>query len=496
MNLNKDGGRSGGRVELLDVPIPQEAALDREIGLRGTLRDFVEIAWPIVEPGTEFVNSWHIGLMCEHWQAWYEGEIDRLVINIPPGCSKSILACVFLPTWVWIRNPGYRWAFASFDIDLTTRDAGKSMDLMHDEWFQTRWGDLVKIPKDPPVRNIPTNKGGWRFATSLPDGKITGRHPDASIIDDPTKPNDTSKLSLQKAIDWEKNTLGSRGRDLKNVKRAAIMQRVHEMDLSAYLVEEQGYTHLRLPMRYEESSPCTTTIGKDPRTKNGELLCPDRFDEDTFSRMERDMGAQVIAAQYQQRPVAEGGGIFQLAWFQYYKDLPKRFDQMLMSWDCAFKGDESSDPVVGQVWGRKGDNYYLVDQVRGRMTFTETLEAIRRQANRFPNAVEKLIEDKANGSAVIDTLGKEMSRIVPVKPEGGKESRAHAISHLLEKGHVFFPEGVRWLPELVQELTVFPNGRNDDQVDSMTQALLYMHKERSKLAMAMAKLRDQGFFKR
>lgn len=479
----------------MEGELPEEALIDREIGLRGTLLDFVQLAWPIVEPGTEFVNSWHIGLMCEHWQAWYEGELDRLVINIPPGCSKSILACVFLPTWIWIRNPGYRMVFASFDIDLTMRDAKSAMRLIQDPWFQKRWGDVFAIPKDPPIRDINTDKGGWRKATSLPDGKLTGFHPDMTLIDDPSKPADANKHALERVIDWYSNTLGSRGRDQKHVKRAVIMQRVHEMDLSGYLVEEKGYTHLRLPMRYEESSPCSTSVGKDPRTKNGELLCPERFDEETYQRMEKDMGVLTAATQYQQRPVAEGGGIFKEDWFRYYKQLPSRFDQMLMSWDCAFKGDSSSDPVVGQVWGRSGDNYYLVDQVRGNMSFTETLAGIRRQASQYKHVVEKLIEDKANGSAVIDTLSKELSRIIPVKPEGGKESRANAITHLFEKGQVYFPEGARWLPELIHELTTFPRGRHDDQVDAMSQALLYMHENRSKLKKAMDMLRTQGILR-
>lgn len=479
----------------LDRPVPEEALIERELGLRGSLLDFVEMSWDIVDPGSPFVNSWHIGLICEHLQAVYEKQIQHLLINVPPGCSKSRLTCVYAPTWNWLARPANSWLFASYDIDLTTRDAKHSLGLMRSDWFQQRWGDVVTVPGDPPIRDITNNRGGWRKATSLPYGKLTGNHPDGATVDDPQKANDLSKHSMKEIESWYGGALGSRGRDLNTASRIVIMQRIHEMDLSG-LCADRGYVHLRLPMRYEEGSPCVTSIGKDPRTKNGELLCPERFEEKTVDYLEHvDLGPSAFAAQYQQRPVPEEGGIFKESWFKFYSEMPKTFDQMILSWDCAFKGEDSSDPVVGQVWGRKGQEFWLVDQVRGHMTFTETLEGIRRQAKKWPRAIEKLVEDKANGSAVIDTLNKEMTRLVSVRPEGGKESRAHAISHLIESGKVHFPQGAPWLGEFLHELSMFPAGRNDDQVDAMTQALNYMFREMNKLRQAMAKLREQGILR-
>jgi len=148
----------------------------------------------------------------------------------------------------------------------------------------------------------------------------------------------------------------------------------------------------------------------------------------------------------------------------------------VQSWDCAFKDLRTSDYVVGQVWARRGGDYFLLDRIKDRLDFTATLHAIRQMSAAHPGALTKLIEDKANGSAVISVLRKELSGIIPVNPEGGKEARAGAIAPLVEAGNVWLPDPTiaPWVGDFVEECAAFPNGAHDDQVDAMSQALFRM----------------------
>jgi predicted phage terminase large subunit-like protein len=188
-------------------------------------------------------------------------------------------------------------------------------------------------------------------------------------------------------------------------------------------------------------------------------------------------------ALYQQRPGPLSGGIFKREDWQFYKEPPSSFSEMIQSWDCAFKDTRSSDFVVGQVWGVSGAGRYLLDQVRGQMSFTRTLEAIRQTSAKYPETHRKLVEDKANGTAVIDTLKSEIPGLVAVQPEGGKEARAHAISAFVEAHNVYLPAEALWVSNFIEEHAAFPNGAHDDQVDALTQALNYIRGRSVRLAL-------------
>lgn len=344
--------------------------------------------------------------------------------------------------------------------------------------------------------NFENLKKGFRFSTSL-EGKNMGRHYDYKLIDDPIKPQDISKVTLDKAIGWAQSTLVSRvlpGATPTDV-TVCIMQRLHERDLAGYFIE-QGYEALILPMRFEETSPCKTRIFTDPRTQRGELLWPQGKSEEAVVELEKNMGARVISAQLQQKPVPDGGQVFRREWFNHYKKigLPARFDQMIQSWDLSFKDSDGSDYVVGQVWGRSQGSFYLLDQVRERMSAPATCEAIKMVRRKWPKATAILVEDKANGPAVISMLRKTVSGIIEVDPKGGKVSRANAISPLLEAGNVHFPDPseCEWIDGYINEFCMFPAGSYDDQVDCTTQALSYLHERGSRLVAAMARLKASG----
>lgn len=487
--------------------LPPSAAIDREIGMRGSFYDFVKMSWPLVEHGRPFVDGWHIGAVCEHLEAVYRGQISNLVINEPPGCMKSLATSVMWPVWCWVQDPGWRFILGSFDESLVgRRDGGKVLDIVKSKWFAERWGDRVMIKgKDPSISEFYTTKGGMRFATSV-GGKVLGRHGHAFIVDDPTKPQTMTNATLAETWRWKQETAASRL--LPGGAFVLIMQRLHDRDLAGMCEEEGGYEFLRLPMRFEESQRCSTSIGfTDPRKEEGELLWPNYKTEAEVAKQETAMGGQqsaVVAAQLQQRPAPAKGLIFEKDWFQYWTTLPAKFDYVIDSWDLTFKDTDRSDYVVGQRWGRVGSNYYLLARARGRWSFTRTCAEMRAFLEQpgLPKPIAVLVEDKANGPAVIDTLAKEISGLVAVNPEGGKVVRAQAVTPLYEAKNVWHPDpslvvnGVHpnvWVEEHEGELLKFPKGKNDDSVDAETQALTYLRNKATSFAAAMDQLALQGF---
>jgi predicted phage terminase large subunit-like protein len=276
-----------------------------------------------------------------------------------------------------------------------------------------------------------------------------------------------------------------------------VMQRCHQRDLSGHLLEKGNFEHLCLPAEYEGPGR-TTSIGfSDPRTEIGELLWAERFGPTEIANLKVSLGSYAAAGQLQQRPSPAGGGIIKRRWFRYWQprganlppipvampdgsiqmievvEAPHSVDEEIQSWDCSFKSLDTSDFVVGQVWARRNGRFVLGDQVRGRIDCPGTLKAVIELSRKWPRSLAKLIEDKANGPAVIQMLANEIPGIVPVNPSGGKIVRAQAISPLIEAGNVFLPhpEYAPWVHDFIEECAQFPNGAHDDQVDAMTQAL-------------------------
>lgn len=466
---------------------------------RRSLHTFVKLCWHVIEADTPFVDNWHIRVICEYLEAITRGEVRDLIINIPPGCMKSGLVSVFWPIWDWIHNPNQRFLYTSFDQGLTLRDAGKSRVIVLSEFFRKRWGTYTLRADDPKgdfetYKPDGTSAGGWRFSTSL-EGKTTGRHPDKRIIDDPIKPLEATPENLKKVIEWYKNTFVTRARDQTKIATVLIMQRLAANDLAGYLGEQGGWEWIKLPMRYDRRIQSVTTRGTpDPRTEDGELLYPERFPEKVVDKLEIDLGPTTAAAQLQQNPTPDKGSVFERDWFNTrYSVLPAMHGVWCQSWDMAFKGTAGSDFVVGQVWCRVGANYYLMDQVKARAGFSATVQMVRDLSAKWPKALTKLIEDKANGSAVIDTLKKELSGLVPIEPEGGKIARANAITGIAKAGNIHLPERAAWVGDLVESLVHFPRAAHDDDVDATTQAVFWLSQQPMfSLSAAMQSARNNG----
>lgn len=495
------------------LKLSQDGALiDRELGLRGALRDYVKMAWKVSNPGDLLKWNWHIDVVCEHLEACQRGQLRKLVINIPPGSMKSRLTGLLWPTWLWLRDPAKWIGSWSFDQDLVLRESGQSVDLIRSPWFQARWGDRVIIKdRAPAMGEYWSTAGGLRFASTTPRGDATGWHFHYQIIDDPHKPLTISKVTLAESKKWWYGTMPSRWKDISTGVRVVVMQRLHETDIAG-LAQDDGYTMLRIPMRYEAkvysmpSSP-SPVIWKDPRTTEGELMWPDRFPEVEVRALEKSLGPSETAAQLQQRPSPEGGAVFKAEWFRTWvhggdekelnarlgvcawKMLPDTFDETICSWDCSFKDKETSDYVAGQVWARKGADFFLLYETRDRLDFSATCDAVKQMAERYPGARPILVEDKANGIAVINTLKETIHSIQEVDPQGGKLSRANATTGTFAAGNVYHPDSMvyPWVSDHRRELTDFPFGANDDRVDAMSQAIIFLSAKFRAFGEAMAK---------
>lgn len=416
-----------------------------------------------------YKHARHTKLICDKLKEVEEGKNKRLMIFLPPRHSKSMTVSETFPSFFIGKNPNRRVILVSYG-DSLARKFGRANRNKLEEYGEEIFG--INLSKDnSSVTNweIEGHRGGMISAGI--GGPITGEGADLLIIDDPIKNRKEANSKTYRNMVWDEwqNTLYTRLQPNGSV--IIILTRWHEDDLAGRLLnpeygEVEDWDIIRLPAIAEEND----LLGREV----GEPLWPEYgFDEEWAEETKAAVGSKTWASLYQQRPAPAEGNIVNREWWQFYKELPDSFDEVIQSWDCSFKETEDGSYVVGQVWGRKGANKYLIDQVRARMDFTKTLRAIKNMAIKYPEARLKLIEDKANGPAIISTLRQEISGIVPVNPRGTKEERAAAISPEIEAGNVYLPSPsiASWINDYIEEWAAFPFGENDDQVDATTQAL-------------------------
>lgn len=441
-------------------------ALKKELAER-SLYEFVQQAWSVIDP-VSFVDAKHIEVICSQLERCYRRDVQKLCINVPPGHSKSMLCAVMFPAWIWIRSPHERFICASHSLAQATKHSVLCRELIESAWYQQRWGDRFRLAADQNQKTAFKNdKGGHRNIAS--PGNATGDSAEFMIVDDPHEIGDVSPDSLLRVAEWFDRTLCSRIRDPQRGVRIVIGQRVAQNDLTGHVIEDGGYTHLCLPAEYEPNHPSTTEL--DWRTSEGELLWPERYDSAFMDEEKKRLGSLAFATLHQQRPSAVGGNIIKEAWPRYYTTLPGDFDTRVISVDATFKESKDADYVVVQCWGRKGADYYLIDQIRGKWDFVTTISQLKSFIAKHPRATTRLIEDKANGPAIISSLKHEISGLIPVNPKSSKEARLASTQPLWEAGNVYLPQNAPWLDAYVAELTTFPTAAHDDQVDATSQAL-------------------------
>jgi predicted phage terminase large subunit-like protein len=378
---------------------------------------------------------------------------------------------------MWLKNGrSLQSLFGSYAQSLSTRDSMKCRDLIKSKWYQAlNPGFSISDDMDTKER-FNNNKGGYRIATSV-GGSGTGESCDIAVADDPHNMVEIDSRAIRQGVlDWFDGTFSTRGNDPKKFVKVVVMQRGHQKDVSGHiLAQHTGFTHLCLPAEYTGSSKVTSLGWKDPRTVKGELLWPERFGAIEIERMKKALGSRKASGQLQQTPADEEGALVKLKWFngKFYRQLPNRFDEKIISWDMSFKDNEDNDYVVGQCWGRLGADKYLIDQVRAIADFTTSLEMVKNFSAKHSDVYTILIEDKANGPAIISSLKKKIPGIIAVNPEGSKISRLNSVSPDMEAGNVYLPDSsiAPWIGDYLTELTTFPAVEHDDQVDATSQAL-------------------------
>jgi len=454
--------------------------------MRRSLREFIKSSWGTIEPARDFYDNWHIDAISEHLEAVAHGDIKRLIINVPPRHMKSISVAVALPAWVWTIMPQKRFLFASYALSLSVRDSVKCRRLIDSQWYKTHFGQTFELTSDQNQKQrFENDKTGYRIATSV-DGALTGEGGDIIVIDDPHNVREAESSAVRESVlDWWDQAMQTRLNDPKTGAFVIIMQRVHENDLTGHILKDEynDWDHLCLPARYEigHPSPTRSSLGfTDPRTKEGDLLWPERVDEKTLSNLERSLGTYASAGQLQQRPMPKGGGILRAEWWVPWEkpDLPD-IEYVLQSWDTAFSTNEKTSYSARTTWGvfrMNGQiNAIVLDMWYDRVTYPELRNIAQESYEDYePDAV--LIEKKASGQSLLQDLRMAGIPVIPYSPDRDKEARAHAASALLEDGRIYFPSDKKWSKDLIDICAAFPAGDNDDIVDTCTQAWLRLRK--------------------
>lgn len=473
------------------VVLPLLSQIDSEIARRNAekatadLHTFFRLfAWPVIQPVEKFVDNWHISAICEHLQAVHTGQIKKLIINLPFRMLKSSLVTQTFPAWEWITRPGLQYLTSSYARDLATRDAVQSRRIIESDAYQTSFGTNFSMTSDQNVKTrYDNNKGGSRTITST-DGAVVGFGGNRVVVDDPINAQEAdSEPARLASIEFWKGSLATRRNNPMEDAFIIVHQRINQNDLTGYLMrEEKGWETLVLPMRYEREHTKTTSLGfVDPRKNEGELLHPARVDETATQELEVTLGSYHTEAQLQQHPGAREGTIFfRRHWKFYTRETLPQIHYLVISVDCAFKDLKSSDYVAIQAWGVNGANKYLLRRLKEHLGAAGTIQAVRNMRALYPTCNAVLIEDKANGSAVIEQVKKDIPGVIAINPEGGKISRGYAIQPQHEAGNLWLPDASidPTIEVYLTELTNFPGAPNDDEADATTQAINYLRRPR------------------
>lgn len=453
---------------------------------------FAKKAFEVLEPETKLIDNWHIKYLCDILQ----NEIERIArgepkdkdinINICPRSFKSYIVSILLCPWAWIKYPHLKFINSSHSRDLSIEHCVEGRRLITSDWYQEHWSDVYSLSTDQNVKShYKNNRGGKRFACSVASG-VTGHGANIIVVDDLMDPRSAhSDAERKTAIDHYFKTLYSRINDQEVDLRVNIQQRLHEEDVSGIILDKYlgKYRHICIPAKADVEIIRPKELIKN-YTNN--LFFEARFSEKMLNDAERSLGSADYHSQYSQRPSPPGGHIIQRNWFNFYRKLPNIIDGWYTSVDCSFAGkkkngnkENNPDYVVIQLWVKSAANYYLVDQVRGQFGFLKTRDEIIRTKLNYPKISTIWVEKKANGDAIIDSLQDEISGIVPFVPDkyGDKEARLHAVSGVVQAGNVYLPltDEKSWVENFIYEITMFPNAKNDDQVDAFTQFLLNMN---------------------
>lgn len=444
------------------------------------------LMWFTAATFTKYLINWHHKVTAKYLMRWVRKESRFLILTMPPRHGKTELASIRLPAFIFGLNPNAKIIGTSYGSELASTVNRGIQKVIDSKPYRTIF-PLTRLNGDSKVRmgqalrnsevfEIIGHRGLYRAAGI--GGPITGTGADYLIVDDPIKNPEEADSQTQRDKVWNWFVSTALTRLEKDGCCLVIMTRWHEDDLVGRILQEmkKNADFPQFEIVNLEAVKETQTMSEDSR-QLGEPLWGWKYNLKALAGLRAALGSRWWNALYQQRPTALEGGIFKRKWMVFYKELPKTFERVILSCDATFSKSKTSDYVVIQIWGKKGAKYYLLDQVRAQMTYTETKAELKKMASKWPQAIKKIIEKKANGAALLDDLQNDISGMVGYSPTESKESRANAVSPLFEAGNVELPDPkiYGWVEDYVHELTIFPNGAHDDQVDGTTQALIELH---------------------
>jgi predicted phage terminase large subunit-like protein len=449
---------------------------------------FVKTAFKIIHSDEEFVDNWHIKYLCDELQKEVERIIENkpkeknIIINIPPRSLKSFITTISLPAWSWIKKPSLKIISTSYSADLSIEHNVVCRRIIESEWYQENWGSKVKLAGDQNAKSkFENTNDGTRYATSV-GGTITGGGGNIIILDDPQNPKQAhSDVERQHAIDYYEKTLFSRLDRPKIDIFIIVMQRLHGKDLTGHLLSKnkENYRHICIPA---EVTKDLKPIELKEKYIDG-LFFSRRFTIPYLKSYKETSGSFEYSGQMLQSPYPEEGGIIKISWIQRYNVVPVDFDFLLDSWDLSVKDKETSDYACGVVWGIKGALKYVLHVDKQKIGFADSMRAIMSIRQRFPQISKTIIEDKANGSPVIEVLKNKISGVIPYCPSINKISRLRLCEPDFEAGQVLLPTNdiaTFDVEDYINSLTRFPNLEYDDDVDATTTGLIYIKTEYKK----------------
>lgn len=502
----------------MTIPIDEQIKdLDRA-DCEDSLYKFLVNGWRYIDPAP-FSHGWPIEAVAEHLQAVVDGEIKRLIVNIPPRCAKSSLTSVAFPAFTWAQprksdtsGPGVQFLHASYAQSLSLRDSTKCRRLIESPWYQGLWGDRFALMGDQNTKTrFDNDKGGSRLSTSV-GSSLTGEGGNIIVVDDPNAAQEAfSEATIASTIEWWDGALSTRLNNAKTGAFVVIQQRLSEEDLTGHILSKDvgEWTHLCLPMRFEPERSFHTSIGwEDPRKEAGELLWPERFGEREVGILERQMGPWTAAGQLQQRPEPKGGGVIKREWWRLWeRDIFPDCDYVIASLDTAYTTKTENDFSALTIWGvfSGGDQKAMATRVIGRDAETasvimrsyseehpkimlvwawqERLElhdlVLKVQQSMKKYKVDKLlIENKAAGISVAQEIrrmyGHEDFAVQLVDPKSqDKLSRLYSVQHLFAEGLIYAPDRA-WADQVITQTSTFPKGKHDDLVDTVSMALRHL----------------------
>ncbi|WP_156677943.1 phage terminase large subunit [Sphingomonas profundi] len=450
------------------------------LACRQHLSMFIDRTFREVSPADRVEISWYLQAVAYHLELCARREIRRLIINIPPRHGKSISASVAFIAWLLGHNPAEKVVGISYASDLALKFARDTKRVMESRWYRAVFPG-TRLGGRAAVHDFETTRRGSRYTTSI-DGALTGLGGNIFVVDDPNQASDArSAAGRAKVIEWYRDTLVSRANNARQSVIIVVQQRVHVEDLSGHLLESEpgDWVHLNLPAIATRDEAIAIGPDRWHQRRVGDLLDPIRETRETLEQRRRSMTSQIFSAQFQQDPVPEDGEIIKWGWFKRYATSPiiEEGDRFVQSWDTASKAGELNDFSVCTTWFVKGRDYYLLDVWRGRVTFPDLKRQVYALAARW-GIDQLLIEDKGSGTQLIAQLEDEDSAGLPRPiarvPKEDKVTRMSAQSVWIEQGHVHIPAEAPWLATFQSEMLQFPSAKHDDQVDSVSQFLMWV----------------------